>query len=80
MNPHTIKTKGYKDYMVRVGAWIDKDDYTPIAMEFRHGQTNAFWRSVYASISQLIKDGKFTDVLLFIQGKKDLLLKVVKEK
>jgi len=79
MNPHTINSKGYHNDMVRVGAWIDREDYIPIATEFRHGQINAFWRQVYSSIRKIIKEDKFIDVLLFINGKQDLILKVNKE-
>ena len=79
MNPHTIKSKGYSNDMVRTGAWIDRDDYIPIASEFQHGQINAFWRAVYSSVRKIIEEKRFTEVLLFIHGKEDLVLKVNKE-
>ena len=79
MNLHTIKAKGYTNDQVRTGAWIDREDYIPIAIEFQHGQINAFWRAVYRSIRKIIKEDKFIDVLLFMNGKKDLVLKVDKE-
>jgi len=59
---------------------VDTELYQRVTKKFNYGDITTLFRAIFTAIDQIIQEGKLIEIINYMYGREDLLLKVPKKK